>query len=621
MQLLLFLSKNYLYPLFVKLKMTSYEAIYTGGVNLSPSYYSPPISSYQSSVDYLGIAMDPRTANQLGELNLRLNPGVKTIEVQGTFANILESIPEQHLDEMRRISELTGTHLTLHGPLLNASGVEQQGWSEENRIGVENQMKSAILRAHKLDPKGNVPVTFHSTFNLPEFQPHLMEKGKKVEKGLYVIDEDTGQLGMLKPERRYLGEEGEFTGEAIKFEGEKELARKNEDSWTQSISNVNHYANYGEELLTRAKKTLPGDTYKNIGKIDLSKIKDEADRTIFAEGQREVSAAQIYLWDSYRNLKTFFDKAWAANKENGNDQDKKNLKDFAEFAKTRITRDIGRDTEKLEDLKEVVERGLKTLQNLNEIPQLVKPLNDFVIKKSAETFANVAESAYSKYGSTAPIVSIENPPGGEGLSTGEDLKKLVLASREQLTKNLSEKGMSKGQAKAVAERMIGATWDVGHINMMRKKGYSEKDVIAETKKIAPFVKHVHLSDNFGLDHTELPMGMGNVPLKPMIDEIKKAGFKGKEIIEAGNWWQYFAEKGGGNPFLPSIELMDSPIYAMYGGPTWSQMGRYGAYFSGHGPVSPPVHHNLYGAGFQNLPVELGGEIPGDRGRFAGTPNQ
>ena len=603
--------------------MTSYESIYDGATNLSPSYYSPPISSYQSSVDYLGIAMDPRTANQLGELNLRLNPGVKTIEVQGTFANILESIPEQHLDEMRRISELTGTHLTLHGPLLNASGVEQQGgWSEENRIGVENQMKSAILRAHKLDPKGNIPVTFHSTANLPEFQPHIMEKGKRIQQGLWFVDEDTGQLRMLRPERRYLGEEkGEFTGEIIKFEAEKELARRNEDSWTQSISNVNHYANYGDELITRAKRILPSDAYKNIGKIDISKIKDESDRALFAQGQREISSAQIYLWDSYRNLKTFFDKAWAANKESGNEQDRKNLKDFAEFAKTRISRDIGRDPEKLEDLKEVVERGLKTLQNLNEIPKLVRPLNDFVIKKSAETFANVAESAYSKYGNTSPILSIENPPGGEGLSTGEDLKKLVLASREQLAKNLSEKGISKGQAKAVAERMIGATWDVGHINMMRKKGYSEKDVIAETKKIAPFVKHVHLSDNFGLDHTELPMGMGNVPLKPMIEEIKKAGFKGKEIIEAGNWWRYFAEKGGGNPFLPSIELMDSPIYQAMYGPTWSQMGRYGAYFSGHGPVNTPIHHNLYGAGFQNLPVELGGEIPGDRGRFAGTPNQ
>ena len=169
--------------------------------------------------------------------------------------------------------------------------------------------------------------------------------------------------------------------------------------------------------------------------------------------------------------------------------------------------------------------------------------------------------------------------------------------------------------------MIGATWDVGHINMMRKKGYSEKDVIKETKEIAPFVKHVHLSDNFGLDHTELPMGMGNVPLKPMVDEIKKQGFKGKEIIEAGNWWQFFSTQGGGNPFLPSLEGLNSPIYAMSEGPGWANTSYMGAYFSGHGPVNTPIHHQTYGAGFQNMPVELGGEIAGDRGRFAGSPNQ
>ena len=60
---------------------------------------------------------------------------------------------------------------------------------------------------------------------------------------------------------------------------------------------------------------------------------------------------------------------------------------------------------------------------------------------------------------------------------------------------------------------------------------------------------------------------------------------------------------------------------MGGGPTWGNTAYMGGYFSGQGPISPPVHHQIYGAGFQNMPVELGGEIAGDRGRFAGSPNQ
>ena len=57
--------------------------------------------------------------------------------------------------------------------------------------------------------------------------------------------------------------------------------------------------------------------------------------------------------------------------------------------------------------------------------------------------------------------------------------------------------------------------------MLRKEGYSEKDIVKQTEIIAPFVKHVHLSDNFGFEHTELPMGMGNVPLKEIMEKLQK----------------------------------------------------------------------------------------------------
>ena len=596
--------------------MSNYESIYPGINYLTkmPSYYAPPISSYSVSVGEIGAAVDPRTANQLGELNIKLNPGVKTIELQGINTQTLESIPEQHLDEIKRLSKLTGVKPTLHGPLLEASGIGKEGWTEEQRIGVERQIESAVLRAHKLDPDGNINVTFHSTSELPELRPHIKEKGKKIEQGLYIVNEDTGQIGMIRPEKRYFGEEGKFTGEELKFEAEKELERKNKETWTENLSAVNRYADYGEEALRNIEQQAP-DIYSNYGKVDKEKlIKDEDDRRKYEQVERGITHGQVYLRDAYRNLRSLFDRAWSS----ANEEEKKVLKKFADEATPKISKNFEIDPEKIQELRQVVEKGLDVLSSLKP-PKILTPLDDFVIKKSSQTFANAAESAYNKFADKAPIISIENPPAGGGLSTGEDLKKLVIASREQLAKNLSEhKGFSSSQAKQIAEKMIGATWDVGHINMLRKKGYSEKEIVEETKKIAHYVKHVHLSDNFGLDHTELPMGMGNVPLKPMMEELRKAGFKGKEIIEAGNWWQFFAEHGGGNPFKPSIEAFNSPIYAMEEGPGWSKSGIYWAYFSGHGPINPPVHHNIYGAGFQTLPLELGGEIQtGERGRFAG----
>jgi len=621
--------------------MVNYESIYPGVqyTSASPSYYTPP-SPYQTSIENLGISMDPRTANQLGALNTAINPGVKTIEVQGISAQTMESIPEQHLDEMRRLAELTGVDTTLHGPLLNASGVEQQGgFTEENRLGVEKQMESAVLRAHKLDPKGNIPVTFHSSADLPEFRPHIIRKDKqgkseRVEEGVFIIDEETGQIQPIRNEKRFLPEEGKFSGEVLEFDSNREIEKINKDNWLGRLTRLNQSVQFGEnELDNLAGRRLGSNAeinykdFSEIQKIDTSKLEPEEQKKIKAI-QAGIDYGHSYLKESYRQMRDLFDKAWSTTNREGNKEeqeslrrDKETLKKFADYASGKIKQDFENDPNQIEKLKEVVDNGLRALSSIQSTPKNFKPLNEFAVEKSAQTFANVAESAYNKFGSTAPIVSIENPPGGGALSTGEDLKNLIIASRKQLTENLSKKGMSKSEASKVAERMIGATWDVGHINMMRKKGYSEKDVIEETKKIAPYVKHVHLSDNFGLDHTELPMGMGNVPLKPMIDEIKKAGFKGKEIIEAGNWWQFFAEQGGGNPFLPSIEAFDSPIYGMSQGPGWANTGVYGAYYSGHGPVNTPIHHQTYGSGFQNLPVELGGEIAGDRGRFAGSPNQ
>ncbi len=602
--------------------MASYESIYPGALYTtpSPSYFTPP-SAYSTSAGNLGMALDARTANQLGDLNQKLNPGQKFAEIQGISGQTMESIPEQHLDEMKRLSELNGVGLSLHGPLVNASGIEQQGgYAEENRLGAENQIKSAVLRSHRLDPKGNINVTFHSSANLPAFQPHIIEDGKRIDQGVMIIDESTGQITQIKDESRYLPEQGEFTGKQLPFDANREIEKRNKDNWLQQISRINQTSEFGQGAIDRASSDSDMN-YKQILDIDPEKLVDEKRKAHIKNVQGQIDYGHTYMKEAYRGVRDVFDKAWEAADREGRTEDLKKLKEFADLATKNISKDFENKPENIDKLRSVVEKGLRTISSIESTPQTFSTLNDFAIKKSAETYANVAQEAYKKFGKTAPIISIENPPGGEALSTGKELKALIVASRDQLSKNLQDNGMSSGKAKNVAKQMIGATWDVGHINMMRKKGYSEKDVIKETKEIAPFVKHVHLSDNFGLDHTELPMGMGNVPLKPMVDEIKKQGFKGKEIIEAGNWWQFFSTQGGGNPFLPSLEGLNSPIYAMSEGPGWANTSYMGAYFSGHGPVNTPIHHQTYGAGFQNMPVELGGEIAGDRGRFAGSPNQ
>ena len=76
--------------------------------------------------------------------------------------------------------------------------------------------------------------------------------------------------------------------------------------------------------------------------------------------------------------------------------------------------------------------------------------------------------------------------------------------------------------------------------MLRKYGYNEQDIVKESEKIAPLLKHIHLSDNFGFEHTELPMGMGNVPIKQIMEKLGDKGFEARKVIEAAGWWQHLS---------------------------------------------------------------------------------
>jgi hypothetical protein len=84
----------------------------------------------------------------------------------------------------------------------------------------------------------------------------------------------------------------------------------------------------------------------------------------------------------------------------------------------------------------------------------------------------------------------------------------------------------------------------------------------------------------------------------------------KKMIEVGNWYQHFQT----TPFAETLQHFESPIYAMKNASYW---GPQGGYFAGYG-LNPDVHHSMYGSGFANLPVELGGQMSG-KSRVSGNP--
>lgn len=612
----------------------------SGGSYGYSSYYEKSLfgTEYGVPASSFAITTDARQANQLKEVSSKLNTGTKTIEISGLDTHdthTLESIPKQHLEEINRLRKLAGNiDLTMHGPVIEAAGMSDREISESLRQRAERQMSLALDKAHALNPDGNVVVTFHSTAQLPELVGRVPEvvNGETKDKvtDLVVINERDGNMTIIKPKPNYL-KEGKVESPY------KELEEFNEEKWATQLSHATFQVQQAKKALSdvfNKKQVVNGkevskkdviDAYKKYNTIEGRKELKAVDPELGAHlenAMNEINYGEIYARDSYGALQILFNQAWESAQQNKNEKDLDTLKR------------IGKDVEKarknyldekdgkmhLEEFTESILNGVNTLNNLNKTPQLFKPMQEYVKEKSSETFSNAALDTYSKYGDKAPIISIENPPIGMGYGRAEDLKMLIDESRRKLAQKLMEKkDLSESEAKNQAEKLIGATWDVGHINMMKQFGYTDKDVVKETETIAKYVNKIHLSDNFGIEHTELPMGMGNVPMKEHLAKLKeKHGEevgKIKKVIEAIDWYKNFQT----SPFQKTLENFGSPIFGMQMSPYWNQAAQtQGPYFSGYGMMLPEQHFSIYGAGFSGMPMELGGQMSG-RSRLSGNP--
>ena len=574
------------------------DNVYQGGYSsLDPNKsYGNVFSGYRVTQG-LGMSTDARTANIVKEVSKNLSAGAKTVELTQVSPEVFEAIPKSEFRELNRLAKLTGVEVTFHAPLVEPSGMTRDGFSEASRKSSELQMLSAVEKAHEINPKGNIPVTFHSSAQLPG---QIIPKGEKTAPETFVINIETGSMNKIPLHERYFGGKQEPSID-------KEIEKINDDQWKSQLSRISYYSKIGEE--TASSGMLHALPY-----MDKNKEPSKSQKEAISEFKRGTTI----LRDSYRELSNLYETAYRNSSEN----EKKILENWNEKVKEKIEK-IEKDPQSPGSVllqQEIIDQGIEILGNIKP-PEIFKPLEKYTKEKTTETFSNVAFKTYNQFKENSPIISIENPPIGGAFSTGEELKQIVEESRKKFVEKAVKNGMSQGEAESASKKLIGATWDVGHINMLKKYGYTDEDIIKETEKIAPLVKHVHLSDNFGFEHTELPMGMGNVPIKAMMEKLGKEGYKGKKIIEALHWWQHFSEQGSNPPFKPSLEAMGSPFYSTGLGPYWNAaIGFQQNYFGGYGPTLPQGNYSTFGGGFSALPAELGGQVPGSQGgRMSGKP--
>ena len=544
----------------------------------------------------------------------------------------------------------------MHAPLIEPSGFEERKWSEQKRISNEKQIGNVLERAADLGE--NIPVVLHgaNVFGQQWEKDLKTMGGKEALRAMAVVNEETGETNILPYEkkRKIMSEEErkhyqeiyklKEPPKEIIWDPMRRLEALNRTQWQKEVLELFKYQKDIDELSERMdKKWMENKVMADSGSIKIPANQERAQRN-----QRDIMALQGHITELNQNFSSHFDEIINrvekfSDKESKDknvesikkmeEEYEKKEREFQEKYKNEARKaleplkNIG-DEKLREDLERNAINNLSLLKSKFDVekekillshlqmikaPEIWKPVKYFAIEKASETVAGAAFDTYKKFGKKAPVIAVENSYPEMPLSRAEDLKKGIKLAREKFAEKLTkEKGMSKDEADETANKLIGATWDIGHINLLRRAGYSEKEVkelvIKETEKIGSLVKHVHITDNFGFNDTRLPAGMGNVPIKDILETLEKEGWKGRGIIEAGNFVKEFET----SPFPTVLEYFGSPVYET-GGRFKSDI--YGSSFGSYIDF-PKQHFDLYGSGFSTLPKELGGEIGGgEKGRF------
>ncbi|MCX6741900.1 MAG: sugar phosphate isomerase/epimerase [Candidatus Pacearchaeota archaeon] len=653
------------------------ESFYSGTYSsLEPNpEYGPLFTGYRVDFKRLGAPTSPQTANQLKEASDRLSEGTMNVEFGALQPDVFETIPKQQFAEASQLMKLTGARASLHAPLIDPAGFTKEGWTEHARQESERQILQVLERAKDLDEKGNVPVTLHATSGIPAFdwapQRGKTPEGKESKDAIYIVNRETGELNVIKREIRGLPspiyKKDPTTGEVvyrnnkpvvddrvkeIKRNGkllydvppEVRLEEMNQRQWRDPLSSIEYNKSIVERNMEGYAKLA--QRFHNQEKLGDQLSQEEKETS--NEAKMELKTVRNLMEDYDFQLKNLYHYAYTysngENKEKLMEATKRYNDQIAQVEKLSrdehgnpmdydtLINDDPKQFAKIVKLKSEAERDL--INGMRRVqPKIFVESEQFALEKTKETLGNAALMAFKQFGDKAPMLCVENFFPNTVFSRAESLKKLVEDSRKQFVEKAKEQGIDEGIARSAASRLIGATWDTGHINLLRKYGYGEKEGIfkpeeygkflaEETKKIAPFVKHVHLTDNFGYNDSHLVPGMGEVPFKEVMKELEKAGYSGREIVEAGGM---IAQKlGMPTPYI--LEAFGSGFYGSGpGGPTpnWNQVrASYGTgvgYFGGYGAMLPEQHFSMYGSGFASLPQELGGQMPGKGQRFSGAP--
>jgi len=164
-------------------------------------------------------------------------------------------------------------------------------------------------------------------------------------------------------------------------------------------------------------------------------------------------------------------------------------------------------------------------------------------------------------------------------------------------------GMTKEEAAKLAEKHIKITLDTGHLNLWKKfwqddpkKTREENDAmfkkwyLEQVESLAKdgLIGNVHLTDNYGYQDDHIAPGQGNVPIREVIQILKKYGYDDAWTVEPGA--DASTDLSDFHGLMKTWNYFGSPIFdvsGMGGGITPQRWGE--VQYSYFGQTRPPYY--------------------------------
>ena len=224
----------------------------------------------------------------------------------------------------------------------------------------------------------------------------------------------------------------------------------------------------------------------------------------------------------------------------------------------------------------------RTIQEFKERIENWTPMDEYVLKKSQDSFAEAGITAMQMQDKSkipikqdlyvGPEIGWPNYYG----SHPKEFAEMILESRKAMQEKLVKQGFSPSRAASEARRHIKGTFDTSHVGMwlqnfqpdkpwdVRIKNFNKwyKDQVewlGQVNEKEDIIGGIQAVDSAGAGHGHLPPGQGILPVKEAVEILRKHGYGG-HITSEGHEEEKFGE---GRILLKSWQKFNAPISGNY----------------------------------------------------------